>query len=56
MWGSELGAAPSLLGECAMWGSDRGAGFTFYSFSSQSASFSLDAFKPLIMFQSTTEG
>jgi len=34
----------------------RGAGFTFYSSSSQFASFSLDAFKPSIMFQSMADG
>jgi hypothetical protein len=49
---------PSLLGEYAVWGSNRGARFTFYSFpsQSQSASFSLDSFMPLIVFQSTAEG
>jgi hypothetical protein len=50
------GYTPSLLGEYMMWGSNRRAGFKFCSFSSQSASFSLDAFKPSIVFQSTAEG
>jgi hypothetical protein len=50
------GCTPSLLGEYAMWGLDQGVGFTFYSFPSQFASFSLYMVKPLIMFQSTVEG
>jgi hypothetical protein len=52
----QRGCTLSLLGEYAMWGSVRGAGFTFCSSSSQFASFSLDAFKLSIVFQSTAEG
>jgi hypothetical protein len=55
------GCTPSLLGECAMWGSNLGVGShftpTLIVFQSlESTSFSLDAFKPFIVFQSIAEG